>query len=96
MVAMEGSNLGASVLMGDVERQCDQQRKEAGGDAHANAVPSVKGASASEVSPQTVPAEANGNGNAHEHSIETHLGGVGRLRTNRADGLKQTGEYLQS
>ena len=80
--------------MGDSGRQCDQQREEAGGNTHANAAPTVKAASASEVSPHTVPAEANGNGNAHEHSVKPHLGGGGRLRTNRVVGLKHTGEYL--
>ncbi len=94
MVAMEGSNLEGTVVMGDVGRQCDPQQEKAGGEAHANAAPAGKTASASEVSPQTVLAEANGNGNAHEHSDEPHLGENGHAEVSRDVDLKLTGEYL--
>ena len=63
--------------MDDLGRPHDQQREEATGEAYAKVAPSVKAASASEVSPQTAPAEANGNGNAHEHSGEPHLASYG-------------------
>ena len=94
MMAMEGSNLEGIVVMSDVGSKCDPQQEKAGGEAHANVAPAGKTASASEVSPQTVLAEANGNGNAHEHSDELHLGENGHVEVSKDVDLKQTGEYL--
>ena len=94
VMAMEGSNLEGIVAVGDVGRQCEPQQEKAGEEAHANAAPGGKPASASEVSPQTVLAEANGNGNAHEHTDEPHLGENGHVEVSKDVDLKQTGEYL--
>ena len=88
--------MGADVALNNLEKHGDEVQEEAAVEAHANAAPPVKGASASEVSPQTIAAEPNGNGNAHQHIDEANLDENGHEITDKGDGLKQTGEYPTS
>ena len=93
MVAMEDSNMGADVALNNLSKHGDEVLEEAAVEAHAHAAPPVKGASASEVSPQTIAAEPNGNGNVHQHTDEANLDENGHQITDKGVGLKQTGEY---
>jgi len=93
MVATEDSNMGADVTLNIMEKHGDEVREEAAAEAPANAALPLKGASASEVSPQTIAAEPNGNGNAQQHTDEANLDENGHQITDKGVGLKQTGEY---